>query len=128
MDVIIKAAGILLLSCVCGIIIKKTNPEISLLLGSAAAACVLICAVGAGGGIGEMKGVLEKYCDMDDSLLLPVMKCCAAAVITKLSGELCREAAQPTAAYAIELVGVICSLGFTLPIVESLAGALCAMV
>lgn len=128
MDVVVKSAGILLLSCVCGLLIKKTDPEISLLLGMAASACVLICASSAGGGIGELKGVLEKYCDMEETLLLPVVKCCAAAVITKLSSELCREASQPTAAYAIEMVGVICSLGFTLPIVSSLAGALCGMV
>ena len=55
---------------------------------------------------------------------MPLIKCCAAAIVAKLTADLCREASQGAAASAAELLGVLCALGAAMPLIGNMLSAI----
>lgn len=122
MDVLIKICGVLIVSSGAALIIRKSNPEMSLSLSLAA----LVVILGASAALlrplrdawekaQELYGVKEIY-------VLPLVKCCAAAIVSRLTADLCREASQNAAASAAEYLGVLCAMGAAMPLVNTMLG------
>lgn len=124
MDVLIKICGVLLISGCAALLIRKSNPEISLSLSAAS----LVVAFGAALTLlRPLRDTLEKareFYGVGEVYLLPVVKSCAAAIVAKLTADLCREASQNAAASAAEFLGVLCSLGAAMPLISSMLGAI----
>ncbi len=66
-----------------GLLIKRSNPEISLLLSAAAVTMIGIAAISFAGEIKGLVKTVKTLCGTSDVFLAPVLKCTAVAIITK---------------------------------------------
>lgn len=114
---IAAAAVCTLLVC---LLLRKTNPELAALLSMAAVAVILMAAISMSEGLREMKALLQERFGLNETMLLPVFKCVAAAIVTRLTADLCKDASQTAAASAVELAGTLCALGLVLPLVMTM--------
>ena len=118
MELIIKSASAALIASAAGLLIKKSNPELSLMLGLGAAAVILLSSMNFAAGLRELAETVRKMTG-GSTLTAPVLKCLAIAVITRLSSELCRDSSQSAAACAVEFAGSICALSVSMPLILS---------
>ncbi len=124
MDVLTKICGVLLVSCCAALMVRKNNPEMSLALSAAALTVVFAAALAL---LRPMRDAWEKAQELygvKDVYLLPVIKCCAAAIVSRLTADLCREASQNAAASAAEFLGVLCALGAAMPLIGNMLGVI----
>ena len=110
------AAVFTLLAC---LLLRKTNPELAALLSIAAVALIALAALRLGGGLRELRELLGERFGLQESAVRPILKCLAAAVVTKLTADLCRDSSQSAAASAVELMGSLCALGLILPLLTT---------
>lgn len=115
-----KTSGLLLLSGCAVLLIRKTNPEMSLALSILSVCCVLLLALPALSSLHELRETVRLLYGVSEVYLLPIFKCCACAIVSKLTADLCREASQIAAASAVELIGLFCSLGAAMPLLISM--------
>ncbi len=124
MEALFKLCGVLLVSGCAALMIRKSNPEMSLSLSAAALIAVFGVSLAL---LRPMRDVWEKaqtLYGLEDVYLLPLFKCCAAALVARFTADLCREASQNAAASAAELLGVICAIGAAMPLIGSMLGAI----
>lgn len=120
MDMIIKCAATALLSCIICLLIKRTNPEMSVVLSAAAIVIILAAAMSFASGIRELAEAVKKISGSADVLIAPVLKCVGIGAVTKISTELCRDASQSSAAAALDLAGTLCAIGVSMPLIMSM--------
>ena len=120
MTLLVKAAAVGVLGAVSALLLKKTAPEMSLVLGMAA--CILAGCVAAEllSGLRQLLDLLRDSTGLSPAVTGPVLKCVGAAVITRISSDLCRDAGQSAVASAVELCGAACALTAALPLIHTL--------
>lgn len=114
-----KSAAAALTAAAVGLLIKKSNPEISMLLGACVTALIVTAAMGFAEGIKELSETVKNIAGGTETLIAPVVKCLAVAIITKLSSDLCRDSSQAAVASAMELAGSICAMSIAMPLILS---------
>ena len=119
MELIIKAAAAAVTAAAVGLLIKKSNPEISFALGTGVTVIIAAASLGFLKVIRELADTVNNICGCGDMLIQPVLKCLAVAAVSKISAELCRDSSQAAAAYALELAGGICAAGIAMPLILS---------
>ena len=119
MELMMKAAAAALLSLLAVTMIRRSNPELAALLSIAAVVVILLSAVGMSEGLQELQQTLRDDFGLNLISVLPVVKCVATAIVTRLTADLCRDHAQSAAAAAVELTGSFVALGIVLPLVFS---------
>ncbi|MBQ3482432.1 MAG: stage III sporulation AC/AD family protein [Oscillospiraceae bacterium] len=124
MDLLFKLCGVLLVSGCAAMMIRKSNPEMALSLSASALTAVFGAALTLLRPMREMWEKAQTLYGVEDVYLLPLFKCCAAALVARLTADLCREASQNAAAAAAELLGVICALGAAMPLIGTMLGAI----
>ncbi len=124
MELPVKVCGVLLVSCCAALIIRKSNPELSMLLSMAAVTLVLGACVLLFKPLADLWEKTREIYGAGDAYLLPVVKCCAVALVVKLTAELCRDASQSAAASAVEYLGVLCALGAAMPLIVTMMTAI----
>ena len=120
MDILYKSAAILLLTSLLTLLLRKTSPELALLLSLAA---VLITLLAACSFAREFRDFLESVRMVFDGLELivnPVLKCLAVSIVTRMVSDLCKDASQSAASSVLELIGTMCALGLSLPLLTSI--------
>lgn len=119
MELLIKAAAIGAVAALIGLVLKKTNPEISLMLAMAASAAVLTLAVTMFSELRETVRMVMDYTSLQSTAVLPVLKCVAVGIVARLAADLCRDAGQSGVASAVELCGAAAALVISLPLVNT---------
>lgn len=117
MELIFKSAAIALLAALTGLLIKRTNPEITLVIGICTVTMIASTAIGFVGELSELIKTLKTIVGTSETVITPIMKCAAIAIVTKLTAELCRDSAMGASAAAIELAGTMCALGISMPLI-----------
>lgn len=120
MEQMIRIAAAAVCTLLVCLLLRKTNPELAALLSMAAVAVMLIAAVSMSEGLREMKALLQERFGLNETLLLPMFKCVAAAIVTRLTADLCKDASQTAAASAVELAGTLCALGLVMPLMMTM--------
>jgi len=120
MEVLLKSAALSLTAAVLCVLIKKSNPEIALLLALSSVCVIMISACGLMRNLTELADTIKKMCGDDGAFVAPVLKCLAISVITKISCELCKESSQSSAAAALEIMGTACALSVAMPAIMSM--------
>jgi len=120
MELVSRAAAAALAGAILALTVKKTNPELALLIGAAAAVAVLWLCAAPAGALGELAVSLEESAGLSPAIFAPVLKCVAIGIVTRLSADLCRDAGQQSVAAAAELLGTAAALSAAVPLFQSL--------
>ena len=124
MEILIKSGALMLVGCSAALVIRRTNPELSLAVSIAAVCCLLAMTIPLGASLKELCETARREYGVGEVYLLPLMKCCAAALLARLTADLCREASQAAAASAMELLGLLCAISSAMPLLRSMLEAI----
>ena len=120
MELLFKSAAAAMSAAVLGLLLRRKNPELTSLLSAAAVAVLLIAALHWAMPFRELSETVRRMTDGKETLLAPVLKCVAAAVVTQIAADLCRDASQSALASAVELCGALFALGISMPLIVSM--------
>ncbi len=120
MEVVIKCAAAALLSSLVCLLIKRTNPEMSMILSAGAIVIIVAAALGFASSLIELAQAVRNISSGADVLITPVLKCVGIGAVTKISAELCRDSSQSSAAAAVDMAGTLCAIGVSMPLILSM--------
>lgn len=119
MDALVKGAAIGITAAVLGLMLKKSSPELALLLAAAACAAILSGAFSAASSVIAFADGLADESGLSGELFEPVLKCTGIAVVSKLSSDVCRDAGASSAAGAVELLGAAAGIAVSIPLLRA---------
>ena len=128
MELIVKAAALALTAALIGIVLRRTNPELSLLLSICTVVLIMGAALGFTKSFTELAQAVQRIFGVSETLIKPVLKCVAVAIITKITSDLCKDSSQAAAASAVELAGTVCALCIIMPLLMSMLTAIGGMI
>lgn len=111
-----KAMAVCLIAALLGTFLKKTSPDMALVL--AGCACVTVLGV-AVKGLHEIWAFLTEVLargGLSMELFSPLIKIVGIALLSRAAGELCRDAGQSALSGAVETVGAIAAILVSLPL------------
>ena len=123
-----KAAALALTAALIGIVLRRTNPELSLLLNICTVVLIMGAALGFTKSFTELAQTVQRIFGVSETLTKPVLKCVAVAIITKMTSDLCKDSSQAAAASAVELAGTVCALCIIMPLLMSMLTAIGGMI
>ena len=120
MEIVLKAAAASVAAAILSLVVKKTNPELSLVLGIAVCALVAGLALRTFSEIKDTLKLVELGTGFSSSYAAPILKCVGIAMASRIGGDVCRDAGQSAAASSLETCGAICALYVSLPLLKEL--------
>lgn len=119
MEWMVKVAAVAIAAAVLGTVLRKTTPELALLL----ALCAGLWIMGvAAGGLGAVTALMEELAGLSglsEELLEPVVKTVALSILTRLTAEICRSVGEQGIAAFVETAGTVLALVVALPLVRA---------
>lgn len=116
----LKVAAAAITVSVLGLLLRRYNPELVLLLSSVTAAGALLASLGLLDGLRELRALLRSFLGENaETLIAPVAKSIAITLLSRFAADLCRDASQSSLASTVELAGNLCCVGLTLPLLMS---------
>lgn len=128
MELILKAAALALTAALIGIVLRRTNPEMTLLLSICTVVLIMGAALGFAKSFTELAQTVQRIFGVSETLIKPVIKCVAVAIITRMTSDLCKDSSQAAAASAVELAGTVCALCIIMPLLMSMLTAIGGMI
>lgn len=120
MSAIVKAAVAAVMASLLGLTIRKNNPELSLLLGMAAALLCVRLTADILRPILAFLQELQKTAVISSDLYVPVCKCLGIGILSQIGAGICRDAGQSAAATGVELCGTAAAILCSLPLVQGI--------
>ena len=121
MDAMVRLAAAAVTAVVLSGVLKKTTPELALLLTLAAGIWMLAVVADGLGAVVELMKELAGQAGVSEVLLEPVVKTVALSILTKLTAEICRSAGESGVAAFVETAGTVLALVVDLPLVRAVA-------
>lgn len=118
MELLIKTAAVCVPAALIAALLKKDSPAMSILIALAAGCVVIYSAAGALSQIGDFMEEVADASGVSSTVLAVLFKTVGIAVISRLAGDLCRDAGLQTAASASELAGSAAALYTALPVMR----------
>ena len=115
------------MAAVLALVIKKSNPELCLMLGILAAIMAVYYGYRAMTPVVDMVGELSRYAALSSSFYSPVLKCLGIGIVTQIGAGICKDAGQAAAATGVELCGTAAAVLCTLPLIRSLLSMIGAL-
>lgn len=120
----LRIAAVCLASLPVLLLVKKAAPEQALLLTAAVLAAAGLALVSLAAPAVERLRALFDQAGMDSGHTAILLKTLAAAVVTKLCADLCRDGGSQALGSAVELAGTLTALLILLPLLESVTALL----
>ena len=105
-------------AAIVGLLIRKNNPEITVLLSLAASTAILTVALSLIGDVMEVAFLAREMSGLSPAVIRPVIKCVGIGIIAKIGA--CRDAGSAGTASAVEFAGVVAALFTALPLMRTL--------
>lgn len=121
METMVRIATVGLTAAVLGTVLKKSAPELALLLVVAAGVWILTLTLDGLGAVAALMEELAGVSGLSEELLEPVAKTVALSILTKLTAEICRSAGESGLASFVELGGTVAALVVALPLMRAVA-------
>ena len=120
MEILLKAAVVGAASALLTLVIKKSNPEMALLLSLTAGCVIVIFALRFIGRTREVIDTAAQTAGLSPAVIAPVLKCVGIGVITRLCCDICKDADAGAIASSVELAGAAAALYIALPLLQTL--------
>ena len=116
MDTAAKVAAVCLMGTLLAALLKKTSPDMALLLALAVCAAVLaaLCR-----GLEEVMAFLRQllaWGGLSAELFVPLLKTVGIALVSRTGGALCRDAGEGAMAGLVEMAGAFAAILVSLPL------------
>jgi stage III sporulation protein AD len=111
-----KALAAAITGTALGLVVRKNNPESSLLLSAAAAVFAMYMGFEVITGVLGFVRLIAGEAGIPDATLSIVLKTAGISVITKLISDVCRDAGQASAASGVEFTGAATAVYVALPL------------
>ena len=121
METMVRIAAVGLTAAVLGTVLKKSAPELALLLVVAAGVWILTLTLDGLGAVAALMEELAGVSGLSEELLEPVAKTVALSILTKLTAEICRSAGESGLSSFVELCGTVAALVVALPLMRAVA-------
>lgn len=119
METMVKIAAVGVTAAVLGTVLRKSAPEISLLLALAAGLWMLGMVADGLGGVAQLMEELTGLAGLSEELLEPVAKTVAISILTRVTSEICRSAGESGTAAFVETAGTLAALLVALPLIRA---------
>ena len=114
-----KAALAGVLAALLGLVIKRNQPELALLLALSALLAILAGAISLWGELRVFLTELTEGTALNEALLSPLVKCLVLSVTARLAADVCKDAGSAALASAVELVGAAAGVVVSLPLLRA---------
>ena len=124
METTLQTAAVCILAAILSLLLKKTSPQMGLLLVLAASTAVFLFLVGQ---LRELMNFLREIAlagGIRQELVAPLYKTIGIALVVKIGGNLCRDAGESALAAMIETAGAVCALLVSLPLLRTVRATL----
>ncbi len=119
METITQVVALGAIGAVCATVVKRQTPDMALVLTVCAVALVLCVGIEALRPVRTLLDALAQRAGLSAAVLGPVLKTVGAALLTRVTAELCRDAGESGIASAVEIAGGACALVICLPLFEA---------
>ncbi|MEM5781408.1 MAG: SpoIIIAC/SpoIIIAD family protein [Lawsonibacter sp.] len=119
MEIMVKVAAAGITAAVLGAVLRKSTPELALLLGLCAGLWMLTAVAGGLGAVAQLMEELADLAGLSEELLGPVVKTVALSILTCLTVEVCRSAGETGVAAFVETAGTVLAIVVALPLVRA---------
>ena len=119
MEMMVRVAAVGITAAVLGAVLRKSVPELALLLALAAGLWILSAAAD---GLAQVAGLMEELAGMaglSREVLSPLFKVVALSILTRLASEICKSAGEGGVAAFIETAGTVAALTAALPLARA---------
>ena len=117
METVVQIAAVCLAAAILGAVLRQHSPETAAVLGLA------VCAgVGVLRGLAEVLVMLEELAaagGLQEGLFTPLVKTLGIALVSRLGGEICRDAGQGAMAAVLDTAGAFGAVLVSLPLVRA---------
>jgi len=119
-EILIKAAVIGIIGALLALLLKRPNPELSLILTLGVGILVLGFAMELVSGIRELVDLAIRDTGLSRAVISPMLKCAGIGIITKLAADICDDADSKGIASSVELAGAAAALLVAMPLLKTL--------
>ncbi|MDR0818415.1 MAG: stage III sporulation AC/AD family protein [Oscillospiraceae bacterium] len=119
MDILIKTAAIAIAASVLGLVIRKHNPDMEILLTLAAGTAIFAGAAALITPLIKFMDELAESAGLSPALVSPVYKALGIAVIGKIVSDVCKDAGQAALASSVELCASLAALICAAPLMRT---------
>lgn len=120
MEILLKAVAVSIAAVILSLVIKKTNPEMSLVLGLAVCALVAGFTLKAFSEVKDALDFIEVGTGFSAAYAAPILKCVGIGITSRLGSDICHDAGQTAVASSVEVCGAVCALYVSLPLLNAL--------
>ena len=124
METTLQTAALCVLAAILALLLKKSGPQMGLLLTLAAATAAFLFLVGQLKELLEFLQELAALGNIAGEILAPLYKTIGIALVVKIGGNLCRDAGESALAAVIETTGAVCALLVSLPLLRTVLSTL----
>ncbi len=119
MEVMGKIAAAAVTAALFGTVVRRSAPELALLLTVTAGVWILTAVLDGLGAAAAMAERLAQLAQMDAAVAGPVLKTVVVALVTRITAEICRGAGEGGLAAFVETAGTILALTAALPLMAA---------
>ena len=127
MDTLLQVAGLGLIAVLLGLVLKKGNGVLALLLTLAACAAMTVSIVRLAEPVVSFLSELRQLAGLEPALLQPLLRTVGIGLLTQLTASVCADAGESTVARLIELCGSVLGIYTALPLLEAVLSLLRTM-
>ena len=127
MEQTIQITALCVTAALLALVVKRGTPEIALLLALAAAVTAMLFVGQALSDVLAFLRELGERSGVPASLLVPLYKTAAIAMVVKIGSTLCADAGESALGAVVETAGAVCALATALPLLQSVLALLMEM-
>lgn len=122
MEVFVKVSALAVLGVVIIVTLRRTLPEMSLVVSVSLICTLVMCAAGV---LAEMGAFIEKlagWANIETELAEPLVRTLGISIIARLASDMCRESGVIAAASVVEILGGAVAVSLAAPLIFGLLG------
>jgi stage III sporulation protein AD len=128
METIIRLTAVCVVSAVLAVFVKKSSPEMGLVLTLSVCVVVLLALMVPIREIVELLNQMMVWSGMSEDIFAPLLKTLGIALICRVGGDLCRDAGQTAMASLVEMGGSFGAILVSIPLLRAVWEMLQSMI